>query len=134
MVNTDNYIEIYRQRYETFRHLDKLRWQMLQILVAIVSATALFLRFTTDSMEWWGYFLLGLALVVLGFILNKINIGIRNNGAVLKNVAEAIGDSGIPDVSNRWKSVAHWITVFVFISGLFLIFGSIWIGICDWRL
>ena len=30
-------IEIYRQRYETFRHLDKLRWQMLQILVAIGS-------------------------------------------------------------------------------------------------
>ena len=54
-------IEIYRQRYETFRHFDKLRWQMLQILVAVASATALLLRSTTDPIEWWFFCLLGAA-------------------------------------------------------------------------
>ena len=48
---TDENLEIYRQRYETYRHFDKLRWQMLQILVAIASATALLLRYTTGTLE-----------------------------------------------------------------------------------
>ncbi|MEE9453876.1 MAG: hypothetical protein V3V13_05770 [Paracoccaceae bacterium] len=113
--------EIYNQRYETFRHLDKLRWQMLQLLIAIASATALVLRSTSGEIEWWFYFLLGFTLVTLAFVMLRIGSGIRNNAVVLKAAADAIGDHGMPDVSNEWKSIAHWIAVLVMGMGAFLI-------------
>ena len=34
---TNEELEIYKQRYETFRYLDRLRWQMLQIAVIVGS-------------------------------------------------------------------------------------------------
>lgn len=126
----DENIEIYRQRYETFRHFDKLRWQMLQILVAVASATALLLRSTTGSIEWWFYCLLGMALLIIGFVMIRIGSGIRANSSILKNAAAAIGDDGMPDVSNQWKSVAHWIAISVMILGASLFGTSIWVAFC----
>ena len=123
---TDKNLEIYRQRYETYRHFDKLRWQMLQILVAIASATALLLRYTTGTLEWWFFCLLGTSLLIIGFVMLRIGDGIRANNKVLKKAAEAIGDNRIPAVSNPWKSVAHWISVLVMALGAFLLIKSIW--------
>ncbi len=114
-------VDIYNQRYETFRHLDKLRWQMLQLLIAIASATALVLRSTSGEIEWWFYLLLGFSLVTLSFVMLRIGSGIRKNAAALKYAAEGIGDDGMPDVSNEWKSIAHWIAVLVMGLGAFLI-------------
>ena len=37
-------LEIYRQRYETYRHLDRLRWLMLQIVVGAGSLILVFAR------------------------------------------------------------------------------------------
>jgi len=122
-------IEIYRQRYETFRHLDKLRWQMLQILVAIVSASAIFVRLNPHIIEWLFFLLLGLALLVLGIVLFKINNGIRTNGTVLRKVAESIGDNEIPDISNPWISVFSWIAILIVILGLVLIVISVYLTI-----
>ena len=124
---TDENLEIYRQRYETFRHFDKLRWQMLQILVAIASATALLLRYTTGTLEWWFFCILGMSLLIIGLVMIRISDGIRANNKVLKKAAEAIGDNGVP-VSNLWKSVAHWISVLVMVLGTFLLGKSIWMA------
>jgi hypothetical protein len=44
-------LEIYKQRYETYRHLDKLRWQILQIVVAVGSAAVLTLRATPGQVQ-----------------------------------------------------------------------------------
>ena len=109
--------EIYAQRYETFRHLDKLRWQMLQLLIAVASATALVLRSTAGPVEWWFFALLGFALVAIAFVMIRVGEAIRRNTTVLKSAAEAIGDDDIPDTSNKWKSIAHWLAVFVLILG-----------------
>ena len=125
----DENIEIYRQRYETFRHFDKLRWQMLQILVAVASATALLLRSTSGPIDWWFFCLLGSALAIIGFVILRIGNGIQANAKILKSAAEAIGDEGIPDVSNRWKSVAHWIAVLVVALGAVLLASSLWMAI-----
>jgi len=124
----DEKLEIYRQRYETFRHFDKLRWQMLQILVAIASATALLLRSTTGPIEWWFYCLLGVSLLIVGFVMIRIGSSIRTNASVLKEAAEALGDEGMPDVSNQLKSVAHWIAVSVMILGVSLVGTSFWLA------
>ena len=121
-------IRIYRQRYETFRHFDKLRWQMLQILVAIASATALLLRYTAGTLEWWFFCLLGTSLLIIGFVMIRIGHGICANNKVLKKAAEAIGDNGVP-VSNPWKSVAHWISVLVMVLGAFLLGRPIWMAV-----
>ena len=131
LIMTDENLEIYRQRYETFRHLDKLRWQMLQILVAIASATALLLRYTTGNIEWWFFYLLGASLIIVGFVMIRIGDGIRANAIVLKKAAEAIGDNGIPLISSRWKSVAHWISVSVMVLGAFLLGTPIWMAFCQ---
>ena len=111
-------VEIYNQRYETFRHLDKLRWQMLQLLIAVASATALVLRSTSGDLEWWFYALLGVALATLAFVMLRIGSGIRANAITLQEAGEAIGDDGLPDVSNKRKSVAHWLAIVVMVSGL----------------
>lgn len=117
--------EIYSQRYETFRHLDKLRWQMLQLLIAVASATALVLRSTSGQVEWWFFALLGFALLVLAFVMFKIGTGIRWNTIELKAAAEAIGDHGIPETANKWKSVAHWLAIFVAVLGAGLLLTGI---------
>lgn len=117
--------EVYNQRYETYRHLDKLRWQMLQILIAIASATALVLRSTSGGVEWWFYFLIGFSLLSVSFVMLRIGSGIRANSIVLKAAGEAVGDDGIPDVSNKWNSVAHWIAIAVMVLGLFLVLFSL---------
>lgn len=125
----DSEIEIYRQRYETFRHLDKLRWQMLQLLVAVASATALVLRSSKGPIEWWFYSLLGFSLVVISVVMMKIGTGIRTNSQVLKRVASNVGDTGIPDVSSSWRSVAHWLSVSVCIIGSALLVRSFFVVI-----
>ncbi|MCY4197233.1 MAG: hypothetical protein OXD33_10010 [Rhodobacteraceae bacterium] len=119
----DRNMEIYRQRYETFRHLDKMRWQMLQILVAIGTATTLILRSTSDSgsLAWWFFMFLGAGLVVLAIAMHKINQGLRKNGEALKAKGEVIGDTKIPDVSNQWASIAHWLMLGTLLLGVVLL-------------
>jgi len=110
-------IEIYRQRFETFRHLDRLRWQMLQILIGIGSVSALVGRASTEPAKWWFFAVIGIALLLLAFIMSKINNGIRMNSVALKTAATKIDDFPIPDVSRKWKTSSHWIAVIVFVSG-----------------
>ena len=126
---TDENIEIYRQRFETFRHFDKLRWQMMQILVAVASATALLLRSTAGTIVWWFYCLLGASLLFIGFVMIRIGNGIKANARVLKKAAENVGDDGMPTTSSLWRSVAHWISVSVMVLGTFLLATSIWMAV-----
>ena len=120
----ENNIEIYRQRYETFRYFDKLRWQMIQILVAIFSATVLIIRLTGDDLQWWFYFAIGVSLVLLSWVMHNVNAGLKDNSIILSKAAQAIGDHGIPDVSKKSTSVSYWITKIVGIVGVFMIIWS----------
>ncbi len=117
----ENNIEIYRQRYETFRYLDKLRWQMVQILVAMFSATVLILRLVDGNLQWWFYSVIGGAVLFIAWAMHKITKGIQGNSLVLSKAAQAIGDNGIPDVSKKRNSVYFWITVAVVIGGIVII-------------
>jgi len=114
-------LEVYRQRYETFRHLDKLRWQMLQILVAIGTATALVLRATPGAPEWWFSTLIGGSLILIGWVIEKINQGVRMNQTALKKAAELIGDTDIPDISNKWKASSTYISIAALTLGAIMI-------------
>ena len=49
---TKEELEIYKQRYETFRYLDRLRWQMLQIAVGTGSLILSFGRDGSEPERW----------------------------------------------------------------------------------
>ena len=113
-------MEVYKQRYETFRHLDRLKWQMLQLAVAIASAFGLITRFATHEFEWWIYAVFGFALLAIGWAMHTIGNGIRRNNEVLRSKGMAIGDQDIPDTSNERQSVSYWIAFFIMFIGIVL--------------
>jgi len=111
-------LEIYRQRYETFRHLDKLRWQMLQIAIATSSVVLVFRRGTSAKPGWWIWAIVGMILLILGLAMVRIGNGIRKNGKVLRSAGNAIGDVNIPKQLSNWNSVSFWIAITMIIVGL----------------
>ncbi len=113
---TINQIEIYKQRYETYRHLDRLRWQMLQIAVG---AGSLILAFAGGESEpdWWIFAAVGLLLIIFGSVMLRIGHGINMNSKVLSKAASAVGDVGIPPTSKRWKSVSFWVACVLIVLG-----------------
>jgi len=109
-------LEIYKQRYETFRHLDKLRWQMLQIAVATGSLVLVFGK-DGSKPEWWVWVAIGMILLILGFAMMQIGNGIRKNGKVLHNAGNAIGDVNIPKQLSNWRSISFWIALIMIVVG-----------------
>jgi hypothetical protein len=110
-------LEIYKQRYETYRHLDRQQWQMLQIVVAVGSAAVLTLRATSGQVEWWFLAVIGMFLLLLSSVMLRMGAGIRANGKVLHEVGQRIGDAWIPDVSKRSRSRSLWIASVVALLG-----------------
>lgn len=121
--NQKEYLEIYRQRYETFRHLDKLFWQMLQIAIAAGSIILAFGDGESSEPEWWALISIGLILIMLGSAMLKIFRGRKKNGKVLHKAGIKIGDKDIPIRKSNWKSASYWTALGVIMVGtiLFLI-------------
>lgn len=116
--------EVYRQRYETFRHFDRIRFQLLQILVAFGAAVALFFRFQSTPAEWWAFALIGFMLFLIGNAMLKVSKGLWANNNVLHEFAAKIGDTGVPKSAEKQHSVSYWTAMFVqLLSGLFLLIG-----------
>lgn len=115
---TEAQLEIYRQRYETFRHLDKLRWQMLQIAIATSSVILVFGKDTSTKPEWWTWAVVGMILLILGLAMVRIGNGVRKNGKILRSAGVAIGDVNIPKQLSNWSSISFWIAIIMIIVGL----------------
>lgn len=111
-------LEVYKERYATFRHLDKLRWQMLQIAVAAGSAILAFGTNNATQPGWWALIAVGVLLMILGFAKIRIGDGIRCNNKVLNKFGKDIGDQEIPVTQSRWKSFSFWIAVGMVIVGI----------------
>ncbi len=116
MATTDE-LEVYKQRYETYRHLDRLRWQMLQIAVGAGSLILAFARGDSKP-EWLVFAVVGLMLIMFGVVMLRIGHGIKMNGQVLSKAAALVGDADIPSVSKCWKSVAFWIASMLIVIGV----------------
>ena len=58
-------LEVYRQRYETFRHLDNVRYQAQNLAVVFVSALIAGLSSGNIKLEWWAFGLSGLVTLLL---------------------------------------------------------------------
>ena len=117
-------LEIYRQRYETYRHLDRLRWQMLPIAGGAGAAILALARYRSEP-EWWVFLGVGLLLTISGVAMLRIGQGINKNGEVLRKVAAVIGDDDIPPVAKWFKSVAFWISLTMIGFGVLCLLTSI---------
>ncbi len=124
-MSTQDRTEIYRQRYETFRHLDRLRWQMLQIAIAAGSLSLAIGRGTEAKPQGWMFVIVGLMLLTLGLVMERIRYGINKNSIALKKAGIAIGDDSIPSPSTSRSSYSAWVAYVVAATGI----GSIGYGL-----
>lgn len=111
-----NDLEIYKQRYDTFRHLDRLRWQMFQIAVG---AAALILGFKGNlSLEWGSWVGVGLLFISLGYAKLRIGSGVVMNSKVLREFGAKIGDANIPEATEKGVSfrIAYVLIAFGIVS------------------
>ena len=111
---------IYIQRYETFRHLDRLRWLMFQIAIATSGAIiAVFRNF--GKLYYFPLLSIGSILLLTGISMRRINLGIVKNGEFLHKIGKEVGDSEIPLPQFNVKSIAWWISWLMIIVGIVLI-------------
>lgn len=94
-----DYKTIYEQRYETYRHLDKLRWFVFQIAISVI-AGILVLK---NPEQEYNIFAIGLLLFSSGTLMAKINYGIDKNNIVLRSVGIKMGDDSIPTPKKNGK-------------------------------
>lgn len=111
-------LEVYRQRYETFRHLDRLRWQMLQIAVTVGSLVLVFGNGRPGEPGWWTLAIVGLLLLIFGWVMERIRRGIANNGITLRQVGERVGDTDIPTNAPWYSNASFWIATTIRVFGL----------------
>jgi hypothetical protein len=121
--------EIYKERYETYRHLDKLRWQMLQIAVAAGSAVFAF-GDGDSSPRWWTWLLVGLVFSILGAAMLRIGHGIKANSKMLCEAGKAIGDPDVPIPAENLHSVSFWIAMSLTLSGVVCVLTALYICQC----
>lgn len=109
-----NDLEIYKQRYDTFRHLDRLRWQMFQIAV-VTASLVLGIRGTLTDLKWGSWVGIGLLFISLGYAKLRIGNGIVMNSKVLRKFGAKIGDEYIPEATKH--GISFWIARILMILG-----------------
>ena len=116
MPSSEN-LEVYKQRYAPYRHLDRLRWQMFQIATPLTAVVLAFGRDKNSDPDWWALLIVGLVLIVLGIVMERIRQGISANGSVLREIGKTVGDENIPKPAMWSKSVSFWISAAMFTAG-----------------
>jgi len=113
-----DYKEVYQQRYETYRHLDGLRWHMMQIGVAAASIVFAFSSEKGSAPDWWSWVGVGVVLIFSATAMLKIGSGISANAEMLKIAGEKLGDTHLTGRSKKRTSIAFWIAVAMLVTGL----------------
>lgn len=112
--------ERYGQRYETWRHLDGLRYQTIQMTIGIFGVVAAILQIKSTFPSSLLLFVMGGIMLSQWKLLAKINDGIVLNGIALEEFAREVGDRHVPNVSQRNKSIFYWVEVFFLLLGITL--------------
>ncbi|MEP0189763.1 MAG: hypothetical protein ABJP70_01195 [Erythrobacter sp.] len=110
-------LEIYVQRYETFRHLDKMRYQAQSIAILVGTLYAGYLSGSDgDFVPAFGA-VVGALLMSIAFTMWRISQGIVANSKVLAEYGEKVGDASLPIASTGWRTATFWTTILTFFVG-----------------
>lgn len=120
-------LEIYRQKYEVFRHFDNLRWHIPTLTLTAGSLLIALSAPKDQPPAWWSFVIFGLLSLFASFAVFRVRKGIINNHVALDAVARAIGDTTIPPPKMRFG--ATWL-----LSVLLIMFGiaAVVVGIARW--
>lgn len=113
-----NDLEIYVQRYETFRHLDHMRYQAQNIAILIGTLFSAYVSGVKGDFHPILGLIIGIILVSLSFTMIRISQGIVGNSKVLKEFGDKVGDTKLPIASLGWTTATFWTTAVTFIIGL----------------
>jgi hypothetical protein len=118
LMGKEEQLEVYRQRYEVFRHLDTLRWQLFQTAIATAGIVLALGKDSIAAGSTWFWGAIALIFISIGLGKLRINYGVNCNNKMLKEVAEKIGDSKIP-VRERWYTgVSNYTSIAMVLVGL----------------
>lgn len=122
-----DYKTIYEQRYETYRHLDKLRWFVFQIAISVIAGILVLKK----PGQEYNIFAIGLLLFSSGTLMAKINYGIGKNNIVLRSIGIKMGDDSIPTPkkNGNYKSISWLISYsLIFIGAGILLYKLVQFG------
>ncbi len=119
-------LEIYVQRYETFRHLDKMRYQAQNIAILVGTLYAGYLAGSDGDFIPALGIVVGAFLMAIAFTMWRISQGIVANSKVLAEFGGKVGDASLPIASTGWRTATFWTTALTLLVGLGLAAFSIW--------
>lgn len=92
-------LEIYRQKYEVFRHLDALRWQIPTFMLGAGTLVLAFAAEPNKPPARWSFFVFAILSLFSSFAVFRVRKGLHKNHLVLNEAAIKIGDDKIPDIA-----------------------------------
>lgn len=114
--------EIYRQKYENFRHFDKLRWQMPGIALAIgAGVVAVAVRQGTPPPYVPVILvLMGLGTSVCAYAMHRIRFRLEENREALRKVGLQIGDTHVhgPEARSATRALELFLWCVAICAGL----------------
>jgi hypothetical protein len=117
MTKNEFYLEIYRQKYENFRHFDNLRWHIPTYCFGFGSMLLGFASKKDQPPDWWAFVVFGFLSLFSSYAIIRVRKGINNNNIALRKVAFLIGDTDIP-LQRPSGGATWWLTIILSIVGL----------------
>lgn len=102
-------LERYRQRYENWRHLDRLRYVVIEVTLGALVASAAIIEALKAGLPMWSWLAISIFLFLQSKVLAKIDDGIVANGEALKRYADEVGDTLVPSTLERRNSIFYYI-------------------------
>ena len=109
-------LEIYRQKYAVFRHLDALRWQIPTFTLGAGSLLLAFAAEPNKPPARWSFFVFAFLALFSSFAVYRVRKGIHKNHAALDAAARVVGDRNIPKPSRF--GATWWLSVILVLAAL----------------
>ena len=117
-------LAIYKQKYDTWRHLDSLRWQVPGVVFASSAVILGFARQPDGLPSRWVMVLYGIFVLMSAWLMLRIGHNLAQNNKALRSAAFTIGDHSIPKPPRR-LSASNWGIIFLLMLGAISLVGGL---------
>ncbi len=103
-------LEIYRQRYEMWRHFNRMDWLYVQVIIAISVAMIVgkyYLQLDSKYAVLWIHVAFGFVFIIWEIFVNRQRR--KRNYEALKRIAESIGDNTLPYKGQELNSLTFFL-------------------------